>query len=156
MCVRERGFGMTLQVGIAAAEAGARAQQVAALPWRRDGAGRRQVMLITSRETRRWIVPKGWPIEGLSDADSAAREAFEEAGIEGPVGRAPIGAFDYVKRTASGRGRPVEVLVFPLLVTAELDRWPERDQRARGWFHPHHAATLVTEAGLARLLLTLD
>jgi 8-oxo-dGTP pyrophosphatase MutT (NUDIX family) len=147
---------MTFQVGIEAAQSATRARQVAALPWRRDGAGQRQVMLITSRETRRWIVPKGWPIEGLSDAESAAREAFEEAGIEGSVARAPIGAFDYVKRAASGREKPVEVLVFPLLVTAELDRWPEREQRARGWFHPHHAATLVTEAALGRLLLTLD
>ena len=147
---------MTLQIGIESARAGARALQVAVLPWRRDGVGQRQVMLITSRETRRWIVPKGWPIEGLSDAHSAAREAFEEAGVEGSIDRAPIGAFDYVKRGRSGRDTPVEVLVFPLLVMAELDRWPERDQRARGWFHPHHAASLVTEAGLSRLLLTLD
>ena len=65
--------------------------QFAALPWRRNAAGETEVMLITSRETHRWVIPKGWPIKGKSSAKSAAQEAFEEAGVRGKVGKKPVG-----------------------------------------------------------------
>lgn len=132
------------------------ARQVAALPWRRDSAGARQVMLVTSRETRRWIMPKGWTIDGLSEAASAAQEAYEEAGVRGWIAPTPIGVFDYDKRLSRGRTKAVRVAVFPLQVVQELDDWPERAERVRGWFTPDHAATLVQEEGLSALLRALD
>ena len=76
--------------------------QFAALPWRLGAEGAVEVLLITSRETRRWVIPKGWPIKGRSSAKSAAREAFEEAGVVGKIGKAPIGVFAYDKALTNG------------------------------------------------------
>jgi 8-oxo-dGTP pyrophosphatase MutT (NUDIX family) len=147
---------MIFDSGLIRTKGEALARQVAALPWRRDGGGMRRILLVTSRETRRWIVPKGWRIDGLTDAESAAREAYEEAGVEGRVDPAPIGGFSYVKRRARGADKPVAVDVYPLLVLRERTDWPERDERARGWFAAGHAATLVQEPELASLLRALD
>ena len=72
-------------------------QQVAALCWRRRK-GTVEVLLVTSRETRRWVIPKGWPMDGLADYNAARREAFEEAGVEGHMRREPLGTFFYEKR----------------------------------------------------------
>src|SRR5208283_4535871 len=79
--------------------------QYAALPWRIGAGGMRQVMLLTSRETHRWVIPKGWPMKGRKPAEVAAQEAFEEAGLIGQiVGRRPIGSFHYQKQlTKHGR-----------------------------------------------------
>lgn len=126
--------------------------QYAALPWRRGGAGGIEVMLITSRETRRWVIPKGWPITGLDPGASAAQEALEEAGITGDVWAEPIGAYDYDKRLKNGRLQPVEVEVFPLAVGEERDAWPEKGQRERRWFAAVEAADLVAEPRLAELI----
>jgi 8-oxo-dGTP pyrophosphatase MutT (NUDIX family) len=84
------------------------ALQYAALPMRRVN-GRLEVMLITSRETRRWVVPKGWPMEGLSAAEAAAREAYEEAGVEGTVATSPLGHYHYDKRLKNGGRRRCRV-----------------------------------------------
>ena len=126
--------------------------QYAALPWRRDAAGRIEVMLITSRETRRWVIPKGWPITGLDPGASAAQEALEEAGITGEVWAEPVGGYDYEKRLKNGRLQPVEVEVFPLAVVEERDAWPEKGQRERRWFAAAEAADLVAEPRLAELI----
>jgi 8-oxo-dGTP pyrophosphatase MutT (NUDIX family) len=126
--------------------------QYAALPWRPGAGGRIEVMMITSRETRRWVIPKGWPIETLGPGDSAAQEAFEEAGIRGDVWAEPIGGYDYDKRLKSGALQPVEVDVFPLLVREELADWPEHGQRERRWFPAAEAADLVLEPRLAELI----
>lgn len=126
--------------------------QYAALPWRMGAAGRIEVMLITSRETRRWVVPKGWPITGLAPGASAAQEALEEAGITGEVWAEPVGGYDYEKRLKNGRQQPVEVEVFPLAVHEELDAWPEKGQRERRWFAAAEAASLVAEPRLAELI----
>ena len=77
--------------------------QYAALPWRRGDDGALEVLLITSRESRRWVIPKGWPIKGLNSKKSAAREAFEEAGVLGAVGKKKLGDYHYDKRLRSGR-----------------------------------------------------
>ena len=77
---------------------GRRRVQYAALPYRLNGKTRTEVMLVTSRETRRWIIPKGWPQKGKAPHDSAAREAFEEAGVVGAVGKRAVGSFPYQKR----------------------------------------------------------
>lgn len=125
--------------------------QAAALPWRRAGDGGLKVLLITSRETRRWVIPKGWPIKGLKSPQTAAREALEEAGVEGATAK-KIGVFHYDKRLASGRLQKIRVAVYPLQVEVELDSWPEADQRVRLWTTPEEAASLVLEPELSELL----
>jgi 8-oxo-dGTP pyrophosphatase MutT (NUDIX family) len=126
--------------------------QAAALPWRRNAAGGVQVLLVTSRETRRWVLPKGWPIKGLKAAETAAREAFEEAGVKGLIARRKIGVFHYDKRLANGRTQHVQVGVYPLQVGAEREVWPEMRERDRLWTSPANAAALVNEPELAELL----
>lgn len=126
--------------------------QAAALPWRRTPLGELQVLLITSRETRRWVIPKGWPIKGLSSSQTAAREAFEEAGVEGEVAKKKIGSFHYDKRLRSGREQKVRVAVYPLKVDTEREAWPEVQQREKLWLAPEAAADLVVEPELAAML----
>jgi 8-oxo-dGTP pyrophosphatase MutT (NUDIX family) len=129
-----------------------KAEQVAALPFRRDAKGKVEVMLITSRDTGRWVIPKGNPIHGLSAPDAAAREAYEEAGVIGRLEDAPIGEYRYVKRLSLGRRRPTRVTVFALAVTTQLDTWAERHQRSTRWFSADKAAALVDERDLRTLI----
>jgi 8-oxo-dGTP pyrophosphatase MutT (NUDIX family) len=70
-------------------------RQYGALPYRLRPGSRPQFMLITSRESRRWVIPKGWPKKGKSPQHSAAREAFEEAGVVGAVDKRSVGSFSY-------------------------------------------------------------
>ena len=126
--------------------------QYAVLPWR-DAPGGCEVLLITSRETARWVLPKGWPMKKRSPWDAAAREALEEAGVHGDVGRKPIGAYTYLKTFNDLLAFRCEVQVFPLRVTEELDAWPERDQRTRRWFATEAAARAVQEPELQALIL---
>jgi 8-oxo-dGTP pyrophosphatase MutT (NUDIX family) len=129
--------------------------QVAALPWRKGPDGV-EVMLITSRGTGRWVLPKGWP-EGQEDlCDAAAREAAEEAGLSGSVSRLEIGRYYYGKRLESGLESRCQVLVFPLEVKRVAERWPEYGQRKRKWFSPQAAAANVREQDLAELIATFD
>src|ERR1700752_678266 len=98
--------------------------QFAALPWRISEGGTRQIMLLTSRETRRWVIPKGWPMKGRKPAESAAQEAYQEAGLIGRiVGKRPIGNFHYLKRLAQGTV-VCQVWVFLFRVEQQLDEWP--------------------------------
>lgn len=116
--------------------------QVAALPYRFDTRGKMEVLLVTSRTSRRWIVPKGWPVKGYSLAESAAREAYEEAGVRGVAGEQQIGAFQLEKQSRlTAVRRPV--IVFPLLVSETLARWPEASQRQRLWLPRREAAARV-------------
>ncbi len=126
-------------------------RQYAALPWRRE-ADALEVLLITSRETRRWIIPKGWPIRGLPPHKAAAREAFEEAGVTGTIARAAVGFYEYEKRLKTGNMRPCRVAVFALGVTEQHETWPEKGQRSVRWMPVDEAATMVTEQQLADLL----
>jgi ADP-ribose pyrophosphatase YjhB (NUDIX family) len=128
--------------------------QFAALPWRRDAAGQVEVLLITSRETRRWVIPKGWPIKGMKSAKSAAQEAFEESGVRGKVGKRPMGSYGYDKRLKNGRLQHVRVAVFPLQVDSEADAYPELGQREKLWLPLTEAARLVDEPELMVLLAT--
>ncbi len=127
--------------------------QYGVLPYRMDPEGGLQILLVTSRQTGRWVIPKGNPIAGLTPYDSAAREAYEEAGIEGEVAEAAIGAYRYRKRIRFGIPRLARVKVFPLRVTRELPQWPEAHQRRRQWFAGAAAASAVDETGLRRLIL---
>jgi 8-oxo-dGTP pyrophosphatase MutT (NUDIX family) len=114
-----------------------------------------RVVLVTSRDTRRWVVPKGWIEAHEPPHASAAREAFEEAGLHGEAEPEPLGLYDYPKRFARGVVVPTEVLVFRFRVSQLLEDWPERQQRERRLFAPHIAADLVAEPGLAALLRSL-
>jgi uncharacterized protein len=105
-----------------------------------DGIG---VWLVTSRRTGRWVIPKGHPIAGLTPPESAAREAYEKAGIEGETGTEGIGDYRYTKLLRIGLARRARVIVFPLLVTRMLKTWPEQYQRRRQWFAPPAAAYAV-------------
>jgi 8-oxo-dGTP pyrophosphatase MutT (NUDIX family) len=128
--------------------------QVAALPYRKRS-GQSEVLLITSRETRRWVIPKGWPMEGYTDYNAAKREAFEEAGVEGRVGTRAIGQFDYHKRMKDSEERLCCVDIYLLRVDALSRNWPEKHQRKREWFSVEKAAELVDEAGLKVAILGL-
>src|SRR5215203_4403250 len=125
--------------------------QIGALPFRLDD-GQLRVMLITSRETRRWVIPKGWPMRGLKPHRAAEREAYEEAGLKGHIGKVAVGVYAYEKRLANGVAVPCEVSVFPLRVTSQRKRWPEMGQRDGRWLSPDEAADLVQEDGLQHLL----
>jgi 8-oxo-dGTP pyrophosphatase MutT (NUDIX family) len=126
--------------------------QFGALPFR-IAVGGLQVLLITSRETRRWIIPKGWPIRGLRPREVAAREAFEEAGLVGRiVGKHPIGSYHYSKRLVGDQERLCRVKVFLLSVDHQLDDWPEKQQRVQRWVDPIKGAQMVDEGGLAEIL----
>lgn len=126
--------------------------QYAALPWRRSGAGEVEVLLITSRETRRWVLPKGWPKTGEPPAESTAREALEEAGVEGKVARSALGAYRYDKRLKSGEAQPVTVQVYALEVRVERAVWPEAGEREKLWTSPRLAVDLVDEPELKALI----
>ena len=127
-------------------------RQFAALCWRMR-AGRPEVLLITSRDTGRWVLPKGWPMDGRSPDEAAAREAWEEAGVEGRAETVSIGRFSYDKILRNAAALPCAVDVFPLRVERLTDDYPERRQRRRKWFSPEKAARKVAEVGLRQLIL---
>ena len=127
-------------------------QQYAALPIRFDARGEMEVLLLTSRGTRRWVIPKGWPMSKRTPGEAAAREAYEEAGLEGVIRpETPIGQYHYAKALAH-RELTIEVSVFVLRVDRQLESWPEQAERETGWFTPEQAAELVAEPELAAIL----
>ncbi len=129
-------------------------KQVGALPVRRTRGGALRVLLVTSRETRRLVIPKGWPWRGVKDYKAAAEEAREEAGILGKTRKKAIGSYGYNKRRPNG-DVAVRVKVFLLEVEEELDDWPEKGERERVWCTPKKAAQSVEEPELAELILGL-
>jgi 8-oxo-dGTP pyrophosphatase MutT (NUDIX family) len=129
-----------------------RRRQYAVLPLA-EVDGETCVLLLTSRETGRWIIPKGWPVKRMKPWEAAAREAYEEAGLLGSVGREPVGTYLYDKRLDNGRTVVVEVTVFPMAVRQQLEDWPERGERRSRWVTPGQAAMLVEEGGLVDILL---
>jgi 8-oxo-dGTP pyrophosphatase MutT (NUDIX family) len=112
-----------------------------------------EILLVTSRETRRWVIPKGWPIKGKKPHASAAREALEEAGVSGKPTKTAIGTYSYIKRMRDGSAQPCIVEVYPLQVKDQRDRWREKDQRELRWFTASEAASAVAEPDLAALIL---
>ncbi|WP_315919698.1 NUDIX hydrolase [Mesorhizobium sp. SP-1A] len=128
-----------------------RCLQVAALPWR-AGQNGVEIMLITSRDTARWVLPKGWPEPREPLCRAAAREANEEAGLRGTISPIEAGRYLYAKAMSSGRDVPCEVLVFPLLVSEIADKWKEQHQRERRWVAPDEAAHMVREDDLGQVI----
>ena len=128
--------------------------QYGAICWRMHR-GKVEVLLITSRDTGRWVIPKGWPIDGLTPAGSAAREAWEEAGVEGVVAEAGLGLFSYDKLMTPKKPLPCQVEVFALRVAKLKEKFPERGERRRKWFAAEKAARKVNEPELRHLLANL-
>lgn len=125
-------------------------KQVGALPYRKNGKVL-EVLFVTSRETKRWVIPKGWPMRGKKDWNAAAQEAFEEAGVEGNMGRKSIGTYRYVKRRKAGDVE-CDVTVFLLEVMHRFSEWPESSERRRKWFPIAEAVKRVDEEGLQAII----
>jgi ADP-ribose pyrophosphatase YjhB (NUDIX family) len=126
--------------------------QFAALPWRLSEGGTRQIMLLTSRETRRWVIPKGWPMKKRKPAEVARQEAYEGAGLIGKiVDKRPVGTFAYEKHLPKGAVL-CQVRVYLFRVERQLDNWPEKNERITKWFDADEAADLVEESGLSDII----
>ena len=126
--------------------------QYGALPFRIAADGQIEILLATSRETKRWVIPKGWPMKGRAPHRTAEREAFEEAGVKGKIQHRSIGTYLYEKKLKDGAFVSCRVEVFPLNVHAQRRRWPEYNQRETRWFEPADAASLVQEPELSELI----
>jgi predicted phosphate transport protein (TIGR00153 family) len=134
-------------------------RQIAALPYRTEGPAVDapvRILLITSRGTGRWVIPKGNISGGMAPHAAAAKEAEEEAGVCGPVCPTPVGSFRYRKRRGNGASLMVDVDVFPLAVTEERHTWKEQKERERRWFTLTDAAEAVEEPDLRDLIRSFD
>lgn len=129
--------------------------QVAALPWRRGARGV-EILLVTSRETRRWVTPKGGRMTGKTDAEAAALEALEEAGIEGVVGNQPLGTFRYLKVLKRRAPRWCVVALYGLEVRVEHPTWHEQGERERVWVSRDEAVRRVDEPDLKALIAAFE
>ena len=127
--------------------------QYGVLAWKRGAEGEPRVLLITSRETKRWVIPRGNAMPGLAPHACAAEEAWEEAGVRGAVSVRALGGYRYQKRRRDGSLTPAHVRVFPLAVEEEQEDWPESSQRERRWFAKPDAAAAVHEEELGALIL---
>jgi 8-oxo-dGTP pyrophosphatase MutT (NUDIX family) len=129
--------------------------QYGALPYRFTPTAALEILLVTTRRSKRWIIPKGWPIKGLRPAKSAAREAFEEAGVRGKIGTKSVGLFNYDKLVEEdGIQVNCEVKVFPLLVKRQSENWPEFEQRLVQWVDPGKAVSMIKDPELKKLVAT--
>ena len=121
--------------------------------------GKTQVLLITSRGTKRWIIPKGWPMSGYTAPQAAAQEAWEEAGVRGKAHDLPLGFYSYTKEIETRGGlmpMPVLVTVYPVQARKCVADFPEAGQRRQKWMSPKKAASLVREKHLAKMLRDFD
>lgn len=114
-----------------------------------------EICMVTSRRSKRWILPKGWPMHKQTPAQAAATEAWEEAGVIGKARDHCLGAYSYVK-PLSDNPTPVVVMVYPVLVTETATKWPEKKQRKRKWVSSKKAAKKLTEPELRRIVATFD
>lgn len=157
LAIRLRGWvptGVPGRMASANKKAAAGRVQYAALPYRHRGNSKTEVMLVTSLDTGRWIIPKGWPMKRKTPHAAAAREALEEAGVVGQIGKKPIGSFSHEKRKA-GQTVVCEVKVFPLEVTHQRKSWPEKGKREVQWLSPAKAAKTVQEPVLGEIIRSL-
>jgi 8-oxo-dGTP pyrophosphatase MutT (NUDIX family) len=128
--------------------------QFAVLPWRRTD--RLEIMLVSSRETGRWVLPKGWPMKGVKPHKTAAREALEEAGILGKVAKTSLGGYSYTKRLENDSVQVCRVQVFAFEVEQERNLWLEKHERTRKWFAVADAAEAVEEPELREAILKFE
>lgn len=125
----------------------------AAIPFRRDAAGELELLLVTSRSKRRWVIPKG-RVRGMLPHAAAAREAFEEAGVLGVIAHRHVGVYRQRKTYTSGEKLDIAVQAFPLFVNTQLRSWPEMAIRRRRWLHAQTAVETVGHVELQHLLAT--
>ena len=118
--------------------------------------GKIQVLLITSRRTQRWILPKGWPENGMTPGESAANEAMEEAGVTGKLNERPLGVYYYEKTVKNGKNYPCIVTIYELKVQKTWADYQEKSERRRKWFSQKGAAKRVLEPDLALLIKLFD
>ncbi len=130
-------------------------EQIAALPMRWDRKGVLRILLVTSRDTGRCVMPKGWTMDGHKPWAAAEIEALEEAGATGHISREEIGVYRYPKIMDDGAVVPCRVRVYPMIVEKLKRDWKERKERRRQWFSPKSAAKRVDEEDLAELLMIL-
>lgn len=131
------------------------AEQIAALPFHWDKSGKLRVLMVTSRDTGRWVMPKGWLMDGKKPWQAAKIEALEEAGATGFISDEPIGIYTYKKRLPDRSRINCTVTVYPMMVDKLKRRWKERKERKRHWFSLKEAARLVDEKDLSKLLKNL-
>ena len=129
--------------------------QYAALPYRRNDGSLTEILLITSRHTGRWIIPKGWPLKDKAPHKIAEREALEEAGLVGKIDKWPIGSFSYEKRLKRGEIVVCEVRVFVLKVKRQKASWPEKGERQLKWLSQTMAAETVGDPVLGIIIRAL-
>ena len=115
-----------------------------------------QILLVTSRQSGRWIVPKGWPMDGKTPGECALAEAWEEAGVKGKITGRSLGLFSYHKDVDKVREMPCVAMVYPVKVKSTSKKYPESGQRKRKWFSPKKAASKVSEPELAHILNVFD
>ena len=115
-----------------------------------------QVLLITSRRTQRWILPKGWPENGMTPGESAANEAMEEAGVTGKINERPLGVYYYEKTVENGENYPCIVTIYALKVKKKWVDYQEKSERRRKWFSQKGAAKRVLEPDLALLIKSFN
>ena len=130
-----------------------RYKQFAALPYRMRN-NDVEILLITTRKKGRWSIPKGWPIKHTTPQQTAAVEAYEEAGVRGAAGTEMLGTFRK-RRVRKKKSVICDVEIFPLKVGLLEGRWPEKRERSRIWVAPRDAAKLVNKAGLRRAIKNL-
>ncbi len=129
-------------------------QQYAALCYRmRKGQDEIEVLLATSRDTGRWVIAKGWPMNGKKAHQVAEREAYEEVGVKGKVEKEPLGVYHYRKALDNGLKVLVRVQVHALKVEDMLKNYPEKGSRVLEWVSCEEAANRVNEPELKMLFL---
>jgi 8-oxo-dGTP pyrophosphatase MutT (NUDIX family) len=131
-------------------------EQYAALPYRRRADGSIEILLVTSRGSGRWIIPKGWPAPGMTPCESAAREAMEEGGVVGRIRDAVIGSYPHTKTLRDGSSICCVVNVFALEVESQMRDWPESGQRSARWFAVEEAVAMVREPELKATIWELS
>lgn len=115
--------------------------------------GSTEVLLITSRDTRRWIIPKGNIGRGHTAAEAAVQEAYEEAGLRGTIAsKVPLGFYTYFKKRDDDSTTPVSVEVYLLKVERQLKKWPEKGMRKLRWLSVKEAIARIEEPGVVPLL----
>jgi 8-oxo-dGTP pyrophosphatase MutT (NUDIX family) len=132
-----------------------KARQVAALPWRLADDGGLEFLLVTSRTSKHWLLPKGWPIPGKSGLESALQEAFEEAGIQAKGPDTPIGRYAFIKVLHDTTELPCTMAVYAVGNVEELAEWPEKGQRDRMWFTQAEAVSIAFDFNLSLFLSTV-
>jgi 8-oxo-dGTP pyrophosphatase MutT (NUDIX family) len=131
-------------------------RQYAAICYRKTAEGVFKVLLVTTRETGRWTIPKGWPIKGCTGPEVAKTEAWEEGGVTGKIKKRSCGYYSYLKRLDIGTTALTLVQVYPLAVQKLFDKFPECKQRQSKWVTPAEAADLVDEPQLKGLLVSFS